>query len=118
MGKEHSRRVIEQAFVPLAFKLPVLGRRRPREYEEWLALKRWGRLPKSERLAPGFLLREAREGACLSQQALAERIGCSQQAVSQAERWQSNPTVGFMESWGRETGCELSLELAQSTPSD
>ena len=116
MGKKHSRRVIKQAFVPLAFKLPVLGRRRPREYEEWLALKRWGRLPKNERLVPGFLLREAREGARLSQQELAERIGCSQQAVSQAERWQSNPTVGFMEIWARKTVCELSLVLARKAP--
>ena len=74
-------------------------------------MKRWGRLPWQEQVVPGFLLREARELAGLSQQELARRLGCSQQAVSQAERWQSNPTVGFMESWAQETGCELILEL-------
>lgn len=113
MGRESSRRVITSTFVPLAFELPVLGRKRPREYEEWLALKRWGRLPKSEHLVAGYLLREAREAARLSQSELAQRLERSQQAVSQAERWQSNPTVGFMESWAIETGCQLNLELSR-----
>lgn len=65
-----------------------------------------------ERTVPGYLLRNAREGAQLSQQELAERLGCSQQAISEAERWQSNPTAGFMESWARATDCELDLKLA------
>lgn len=116
MGQGDPRRLIEQVFAPLAFELPVLGRKRPRDYEEWLALKRWGRLPAREERVPGFMLREAREGSDLSQQELSERLGCSQQAVSQAERWQSNSTVGFMESWARETGCELTLELTQRAP--
>ena len=111
MGRDLSQRVIEQSSIPLAFELPVMGRRRPRDYEEWLALRRWGRLPRQEATVPGFMLRKAREGAHLSQQELAERLGCSQQAVSQAERWQSNPTVGLIESWARETGCELKLDL-------
>ncbi len=111
MGKSHSRRVIKQKYVPLPFELPVLGRKRPRAYEEWRALEAWGRLPRPERFVPGYLLRKAREGANLSQQELARRLGCSQQAVSQAERWNSNPTVGFMESWARATGGELSLAL-------
>lgn len=111
MGTSHSRRVITQKFVPLPFELPVLGRKRPRAYEEWRALERWGRLPRQERIVPGYLLRKAREEADLSQQELARRLGCSQQAVSQAERWHSNPTVGFMESWARATGCELILDL-------
>lgn len=96
----------------LSFELPPMGRKRPRDYEEWLALKRWGRLPPLEETLPGFVLRKAREGARLSQRELAVRLGCSRQAVSQAERWQSNPTAGFMESWARETCCELKLELA------
>lgn len=67
---------------------------------------------------PGFLLREARERANLSQQELALHLGCSQQAVSQAERWQSNPTVGFMESWALETRCELKVELLRKRSPD
>ncbi len=113
MGKDHSQRLIEPSSTPLPFDLPDLCRKRPRDYEEWLALGRWGRLPRREKIVPGFLLRKAREEASLSQQKLAVRLGCSQQAVSQAERWHSNPTVGFMESWARETGCELALELAR-----
>lgn len=111
MGGEYSRRVVEPTSTALPFELPRLGRKRPRDYEEWRALKSWGRLPRQERLVPGFLLREARERANLSQQELALHLGCSQQAVSQAERWQSNPTVGFMESWALETRCELKVEL-------
>ena len=117
MGRDRSRRLVEESLPPLSFKLPVLTRRRPRDFEEWRALKRWGRLPRQEETVPGFLLRQAREEANLSQKQLAERLGCSQQAVSQAERWQSNPTVGFMESWARETGCELNLELRPRSPS-
>jgi len=103
--------LIEPSSTPLPFDLPDLSRKRPRDYEEWQALGRWGRLPRQEKSVPGFLLRKAREEASLSQQELAVRLGCSQQAVSQAERWHSNPTVGFMESWARETGCELSVKL-------
>ncbi len=115
MGESHPRRVIRQGPAALPFDLPVLDRKRPRAYEEWRALERWGRLPWQERNVPGFLLRKAREEAGLSQRELAGRLGCSQQAVSQAERWSSNPTVGFMESWARETGCELRLEIAGGT---
>ena len=113
MGRGHSRQVIEPTELPLPFELPALDRRRPRAYEEWLALERWDRLPRQERLVPGFMLRRAREETSLSQQELASRLGCSEQAVSQAERWHSNPTVGFMESWARETGCELVLGLTR-----
>ena len=81
-------------------------------------MKRWGRLPRPEHLVPGYMLREARNAANLSQQELAQRLGCSQQAVSQAERWQSNPTVEFMESWARETGVQLRIELIQSGLTD
>ena len=118
MGKSHPRRLIRQTTVPLPFELPVVGRKRPRAYEEWQALERWGRLSETERLVPGFLLRGAREAAGLSQQQLADRFGCSQQAVSQAEKWHSNPTVDFMESWARETGCQLILGLTPSRSVD
>ena len=96
---------------PLAYPLPGLPRRRPRTFEEWRALRRWGKLPPGERAVAGYLLRAAREGAGLSQSELAGRLGCSQQAVSQAERWTSNPTVQMLEAWARATGASLALSL-------
>jgi DNA-binding XRE family transcriptional regulator len=86
-----------------------LNRRRPRAYAEWRVLRRWGKLPEWELDVPGFLLREARESARLTQGMLAERLGITQQAVSRAERWTSNPTVGLMRRWL--AVCQKRLEL-------
>lgn len=68
-------------------------------------------MPAWESLPAGFLLREAREAAGLTQRELAERLGCSQQAVARAERWESNPTVGLVERWAAATGRRVVLEL-------
>lgn len=111
MGEKAADRVIRPEPRPFSFPLPHLRRRRPRSYAEWKTLRRWGQLPTQERQIPGFLLRLARERASLTQLEMAERLGCSQQAVSQAERWDSNPTVDFLESWARTTGHELLLDL-------
>jgi DNA-binding XRE family transcriptional regulator len=97
-------------------ELPHLPRRRPRSYEEWAALRRWRRLPAEEQLVPGYLLRTAREESGLTQQALARRLGCSQQAVSQAERWSANPTAELMRAWAEATGRRLQIELAPLPP--
>jgi len=64
---------------------------------------------------PGYILREARERAEITQAELAARLGCSQQAVAQAERWDGNPTVGFLRSWADATGTSLMLELHGSS---
>jgi transcriptional regulator with XRE-family HTH domain len=72
-------------------------------------------LPSWEVSPPGYLLREARERADLTQADLAVRLGCSQQAVAQAERWDSNPTVGFLRSWADATGKRLALELVAAS---
>ena len=61
--------------------------------------------------APGYLLRLAREEAGLSQAELAQRLECTQQAVAQAERWKSNPTVGILRRWAAATSNELHLAL-------
>ncbi len=90
---------------------PGVRRTRPRDYIEWKTLRRWGRLPSWEVSPPGYLLREARERAGLTQTELAARLGCSQQAVAQAERWDGNPTVAFLRSWADATGTEIKLEL-------
>ncbi len=61
---------------------------------------------------PGFLLRLARTEEGLSQRALAERLGVTQQAVSQAELWSSNPTVEFMRRWVEACGRSLVIGLS------
>lgn len=111
MGKTSARRVIVPRWRPLSYPLPELPRRRPRGYEEWRALRRWGKLPREEQTVAGFLLREARESAGLSQAELARRLGRSQQAISQAERWDSNPTVALLIEWAAAVGRRLRLEM-------
>ena len=88
-----------------------LRRTRPRAFAEWSALRRWGKLPEWEMQVPGFLLRLARTEAGLSQCEFAKHLGVTQQAVSQAELWSSNPTVGFMQRWIEACGRSLELGL-------
>lgn len=113
MGKASARRVIVPRWQPLSYPLPKLARRRPRSYEEWSALRRWGKLPTQEQTVAGFVLREARESAGLSQAELAKRLGRSQQAISQAERWDSNPTVALLSEWAEAVGRRLRLEIPE-----
>lgn len=88
---------------------PYISRARPRAFAEWQALRRWGKLPPWERAVAGYLLREAREQAGLTQKRLGEALGVSQQAVAQGERWGANPTVEFMRRWA--DACGASLEI-------
>jgi DNA-binding XRE family transcriptional regulator len=94
-------------------RLPELDlvRNRPREYLEWRTLRRWERLPVSEKDVPGYLLRMAREEAGLTQQRLAGVLEITQQAVAQAERWISNPSVNFMKRWAKACGKSIKIEL-------
>lgn len=85
-------------------------RTRSRSYEEWKALRRWGQLPDWESSPPGYLLRLAREEVNLTQARLARRLGCSQQAVAQAERWRSNPTLAFVRRWQQACGERRPME--------
>ena len=89
-------------------------RRRPRSFTEWKFLRTWAKLPKWELEPPGFILRLAREKAGLTQVAMAERLGCTQQAIAQAERWDSNPTVRFLREWERATDGELRVVISAS----
>jgi len=84
----------------------------PRAFAEWQTLRRWGKLPLREPAVPGYLLRDARERAGLTQKVLAQRLGVSQQAIAQAERWEANPTVGFLRRWAVACGATLRVELA------
>jgi DNA-binding XRE family transcriptional regulator len=91
-----------------------LNRRRPRSFSEWRALRRWGKLQAWEVDVPGFLLRLARSEAGLTQSVLADRLGITQQAVSRAENWSSNPTVGLMRRWLAVCGQRLELSLEKA----
>ena len=95
----------------VSLDLAGLVRRRPRAYQEWLALRRWGRLPTWEADPPGYLLRQARERSDLTQAELATRLGRTQQAIAQAERWQSNPTISFMRDWAQATDTDLTVDF-------
>ena len=105
---KHYRDVEPRPPVPL---LPALMRRRPRAYAEWKALQRWQKLPEWEEAPPGYLLRLAREQAGFTQQTLADRLGCSQQAIAQAERAASNPTIALLRQWAAATNHRLLTSL-------
>jgi DNA-binding XRE family transcriptional regulator len=95
----------------------LLERRRPRSYLEWKTLRRWGKLPVWADDPPGYLLRSLREEAGWTQKALANQLACSQQAIAQAERWQSNPTVDFMKRWGHALGYEARVVFERGSSS-
>jgi transcriptional regulator with XRE-family HTH domain len=65
----------------------------------------------AEDSSSGDLLRRAREKSGLTQTELADRLGHTQQAVAQAERSESNPTVSFLRRWARACGRSLSIRL-------
>jgi DNA-binding XRE family transcriptional regulator len=92
---------------------PAPRRRRPRAYLKWAALRRWGRLPPWEEFTAGYILREAREGAGRTQADLASRLGVTQQAIAQAERWRGNPTAHFFRAWAEACGVEMVLEFTR-----
>lgn len=89
--------------------LGFIRRHKPRIYEEWKALYDWNQLPSWESPVAGYLLRAARERANLTQEELGQRLGCSQPAVAQAERWSSNPTVAFLRRWAN--ACAMQLQI-------
>ncbi len=99
---------------PLPRLSPGAARRKPRDYNEWKTLRGWEQLPDWEEDSPGYLLRIARERAGLTQAELGGRLGCSQQAVARAERWESNPTVAFMRRWAGACGGELEIRVVTS----
>ena len=112
MGGSRELRVFRAPLRATIKPLPAgLRRRRPRGYFEWKTLKAWGKLPDWEDEPAGYLLRLAREDEGLSQQDMARRLGCSQQAVAQAERFTSNPTIGFMRAWARAVGRRVEVAL-------
>jgi transcriptional regulator with XRE-family HTH domain len=47
----------------------------------------------------------------LTQSELAEKLRVSQQAVAQAEKWESNPTIAFIQRWSTACNCRLEIDL-------
>ena len=88
-----------------------LKRTRPRDFVEWRTLRRWGKLPDWESEPVGYALRALREDAGMTQQELATLLACSQQAIAQAERWNSNPTVLHLRRWAQACGKGLRLSF-------
>jgi DNA-binding XRE family transcriptional regulator len=115
VGRSRTVRVFKPPAAPV---FPLLGDRprrgrKPRNFEEWKALRRWNKLPEEEEAVPGFLLRLAREEAGLTQTQLARRLGITQQAVAQAERWSSNPTWNLLRAWAEACGRRIVIEPAE-----
>jgi DNA-binding XRE family transcriptional regulator len=114
MGRSKSLGAYKTPARPVIERLPEgLVRRKPRAYAEWRALRGWKRLPPWEPEPPGFLLRLSREEATLTQAELARRLGTSQQAIAQAERWNANPTVDFLRRWARACGGVLRIAIEE-----
>lgn len=101
----------DKALLPV----PGLKRTRPRRYAEWVELFRWEKIPTWEWTPPGYLLKFVREEQGLTQGELASRLGTSQQAVAQAERETSNPTIGFIERWLEAAGSERTIQIIAGT---
>jgi len=106
-------RITRKSALPPALRL---SRGKPRAFLEWATLRRWGKVPEWELGVVGYLLRVAREEAGLTQRKLAERLGVSQQAIAQAERWQSNPTVELIRRWAEACGATASIRLTRPRP--
>lgn len=113
MGKEAAVSTLRTPEPSRRSPLPRgLMRRRQRSYEKWKLLRSRNQLPTWEELPAGYLLREAREAAGLTQAELAARLDCTQQAVARAERWRSNPTVSLLRRWATATGRRLEIGFA------
>jgi len=115
MGRQKALRPNERESWNAARLSPRIRRLRPRSFSEWKALRRWGKLPPWEADSAGYLLRLAREEAGLTQSELARLLGCTQQAVAQAERWQSNPTVEFLGRWAAKCGKAIEFRMVDTT---
>jgi len=116
MGATRTLKMVRAAEAPSPRPTMLhLSRARPRTFAEWQALRRWGKLPLWERAVAGYLLRGAREQAGLTQKVLGEKLGVSQQAVAQAERWSANPTVEFMRRWADACGSSLDIRFLSAS---
>jgi transcriptional regulator with XRE-family HTH domain len=59
----------------------------------------------------GLLLRRARENADLTQRQLADRLGCTQPAVSQAEAGGAALSIATLQRFADALGCDLQVAI-------
>lgn len=57
----------------------------------------------------GVLLRQAREQAGITQRELAERLGCTQPAISQAEAGGASLSISTLQRFADALGCDLQV---------
>jgi transcriptional regulator with XRE-family HTH domain len=69
------------------------------------------RRPSAEDASVGELLRHAREQAGLTQAELAHQFRCTQQAIAQAERAETNHTIEFLRRWAKACKKQLSIRI-------
>ena len=67
--------------------------------------------PTAETIRAGQILRDARECAGLTQRALAERLGCTQPAVSQAEAGGASLSIATLQRFADALGCDLQVSI-------
>ncbi len=65
----------------------------------------------AEDASVGELLRHAREQAGLTQAELAHQFRCTQQAIAQAERAETNHTIEFLRRWAKACKKQLSIRI-------
>jgi transcriptional regulator with XRE-family HTH domain len=64
---------------------------------------------------PGLMIAQARRDAGLTQAQLAQRLGISQPAVAQLERFASNPRIATLERALRAAGAQLVIDARPVT---
>lgn len=111
MGKEKILTTYQSPQKGLTLPSLEPARGRPRDFIEWKTLRRWNRLSYAEQDVPGYLLKLVRTEAGISQKDFGKKMGISQQAVAQAERWSSNPTVSFMQNWMKACGKRMDIKF-------
>src|SRR5258708_24909044 len=91
------------------------GTHRYDSQRNWLADKLWimsgACTPTSETIRTGSILRQARERAGLTQRELADRLGCSPPAISQAEAGGASPSIATLQRFADALGCYLPVDI-------
>jgi len=67
--------------------------------------------PTLETIQTGALLRRARERAGLTQEQLADKLGCTQPALSQAEAGGASLSIATLQRFADALGCDLDVRL-------
>ena len=91
---------------------------KPEKHASALAKANLLTVPIAAGLAAALSVRWARTDAGLSQKALAELAGVSQQQIAKLENPDENPTVGTLEKVAKALGLQLSLALDQPIPAE